>query len=233
MDDYNLSLEKVAEIVRNSVMSGLKGITNVNFSTEQLMDELLLTCNSMANELALQRKLDLRGFYQDINCIELVCKDISECCTIDTDEKVLMTTSPIPKPLFLPSYDPIMYLGLPNKMSNFKITNQLISGEYDKYSFSGRVGLTTAYLTSNNDIIIRNPPSNRLKYISITAVFETPQQVYEYECMCKGEKVFQRPQWLLDKAVGKIVNDYMRYYKLGAMTQPNTQEQMDMGNKSK
>lgn len=229
-----MTLDKIADMISNSVMAGLKGVTNFAFSKEQLRDEVIISSNRFLQDLALKGMLSSEGLYQDINCIELECKDIGECCEIDTYEKVLMSVNPLPKIFHITGIKPIMYLGLPGKNKNFELTTQLISGEYNKYTFSGQVGLTTAYINNNHHVIVRNPPSNELKYISTSAIFENPEDVYNYECMCTNvEKPFQRPQWLIDQVVGKLVNDYMRYYRMGGITQPNMQEQADLQSKGK
>lgn len=229
--DNILSLEKIVDIITNSVMGGLTAITNFSFSKEQISDEVIINCNRILEDIAIQGKLDPRDLYQDINCIDLECKDISECCNLDSGENVLRSVLPIPKLANFTGIDTILYLGLVNKARNFKLTNQLISGEFNKYSFSGKLNLPTCYIDNKYYIIIRNPPTTNLKKVSLTAIFENPESIYQYSCMCDDNiQAFKRPQWLIDRVTNKLILDYLRYYRLGSMPQPNLQEQIPVNN---
>jgi len=226
-----MTLETIAEMIENDVMGGLKGVTNYTMSTEQIMEEITLVGNRMLEERTRQGLPVPQDVYQDVPCIELECKDISECCNIKSGKAALISKEPVPKLLFLEGFKPVQYVGPIDQSTQYKFLMSFADFIYSKYSPSGH--LPTAFLNNSNHLVIANPPSSVLKWVQFSALFAEPSELAKYSCICNsnGEIEYKRPSWLIDQVKSKIVNDYLRYYRMGAITQPNTQEQINMTSK--
>lgn len=226
-----LSLEDIAEIIENRVNGGLKGIINNTLSRTQLIAEIELTANRLLYQYALKGIVNLDNLYQDINCLEMECKDISQCCNIDSYEKVLMSKEPLPKLMSVPNVEKIQFIGSANRGKQFKVSTQQITNEFNDYSFSGRLKFPTVYITNDYFVVLRNPPTENIKYISVSALFENPMEVTKFGCNCSDDRTYQRPSWLIDEVITKMTNDYLRYFRMMAITQPETNEQINLNTK--
>lgn len=226
-----MTLEAIAEMIENDVMGGLKGVTNYTLSTEQIMEEITLVGNRMIHERNQQGFLTPEDVFQSIPCIELECKDISECCNVKSGKTALISKEPIPKFLVLAGVKPVQYIGTIDQSNQFKYLENFTEFIHSKFSPSGH--LPTAFVNTSNHLVIANPPTSSLKWVQVTALFSEPSELKKYSCVCgpNGETEYQRPSWLIDQIKSKIVNDYLRYYRMGAITQPNTQEQINMTSK--
>lgn len=54
-----MNIHEMASAIRNNVSNGLKGVSNISYSIEQIIDEIYLTRNSLIKEYALKRVLSL------------------------------------------------------------------------------------------------------------------------------------------------------------------------------
>lgn len=223
-----MTLEAIAEMIKNDVMGGLKGVPNYALSVEQIMEEITLVGNRMLEERNRQGFQLPKDVYQEIPCVELECKDISECCSVKSGKKALISIQPMPKLLMLDGAKAIQHVGTIDLSNQFKVVENFTDFLYAKFSPSGH--LPIAFLNNSNHLVIANPPTTNLKYILFSGLISEPSELANFSCMCNtnGETEYKRPSWLIDMVKSKIVNDYLRYYRMGAITQPNTQEQINM-----
>ena len=216
-----LSLNAIADIVINSVYSGGKGITNISLSKDQVKDEINLARNRFILQLHSQYQLDTEGLHQDITCLKATKKDIRQACPIDLgaeeEHKILCVT--VPKLLHIPRMNPIKYLGNVNRQVQWKFFwgNDFIYRQYDKYAKNDPVAWV-----NGQDIWLFNAPLFIKKQITLQAIFESPRDLSAYNC-CKASDndPYPVPPTIVDMITGKMINDYLRYYRLQA-PQPNT-----------
>jgi len=216
-----LSLNSIADIIINSVYSGGKGIANISLSKDQVKDEINLARNRFILQLHGQYQLDQEGLFQDITCLKAVKKDIRKVCPIDLkaeeEHKVLCVT--IPKLLHIPRLNPIKYLGNSNRQVEWKYFwgNDFIYRDTDKYAKNSPVAWV-----NGNDIWLFKPPQFIKKQITIQAIFENPRDLSAFNCCeASDNDPYPVPPTIVDMITGKLINDYLRYYRL-QNPQPNT-----------
>lgn len=209
-----LSLNAIADIIINSVYSGTKGVANISLSKDQVKDEINLARNRMILDLHRKYALETEGLYQDITCLKATKKDIRQACPVDDtaqkEHKVLAVE--IPRLLHIPRMNPIKYLGNSNRQVEWKYFwgNDFIYRQYDKYAKNAPVAWV-----NNTTIWLINPPDFLKKQITIQAIFENPRDLVEYNC-CKASDndPYPVPPTIVDMITGKLINDYLRYYRM-------------------
>lgn len=218
----DISLNSIADIVINNVYAGLKAPSNYSLSRDQVIDEISLLRNRIANDLALKGGLNTQGLYQTIECLEFTCKDISECCTYESGIQVLHAK--IPRLLALPNINPVRYVGAIAKglggVRQFKVVtgNSYIYSKYDIVTSAA----PTAWFDDNSNLWIINPPTKAMKVGALTALFENPKELDQYACCTiDNDSPYPVPGYMVDMITGKLINDYLRYYRTTNPT-PNT-----------
>lgn len=215
---------QLASLIRNQISPF---ITNTNVDINMIKDEIINTRNRLIYEYELQQKLlNPEQLYVEVNCIPIVCKDISECCEIDSDEKVLVAE--IPELMTLSSLPNIRYIGTIDKMYPYNIVRGM-AYLYKKYAkWTGKMK-NAWYRQEKNQIIImdRGLIDVNPKFISVSIIPKNEQDLLKYECACvdTDDVEFRCPDYLIDTITGKIVEQYMRQYQLSHL-QPNTQSEI-------
>lgn len=218
------TLLQIASRIRNQISPF---ITNTNIDINMIKDEVIDTRNRLIYEYELQQKLlNPEQLYVEINCIPVVCKDISECCEINSDEKVYVAE--IPELMTLSSLPNIRYVGTIDKMYPYNIvrgTSYLYRG-YAKWT--GKMK-TAWYRQEKNQLILmdRRLVDINPKFISVSIIPKNEQDLLKYECACvdTDDVEFRCPNYLIDIITGKIVEQYMRQYQISHL-QPNTQSEI-------
>lgn len=213
-----LSLEQLAHIVINSVFSGLKGVANISLDEDQVMDEINMGRNRFAPQLLDQNQLDREGLLQSISALVLTKKDIRQVCPVETStDKVLHTR--IPKLLYMSGFVPVKYIGHESRQAEFKIFygNEFMYRNTDKYTAKD----PTVWIDGTH-LWLFHPPAFIKKRLSITAAFENPRDLAQYKC-CEASDgdPYPMPAALADVVTSKMINDYLRYYRM-QNPQPNT-----------
>jgi hypothetical protein len=205
-----MTLEQMTSMIEQRLRNGFRG-SNVNhsYNLQQIEDDIHLMKNFIVTDRLKKGLIDISILTQSINCIELVCDDIAQCCNIQTGETYLKFTVPD-----LMNLDSILYVGTVNRQYPFKhgYNNQRI---YNKYTPSGKEPYV--WWSDFKTGWLFNPPTKNIKFISVEAVFKNPYDVFQYEC-CKL-KPGEEPRYpvsddiiklIIDELVKQYVNDYRR-----------------------
>ena len=128
---------------------------------------------------------------QDLGCVELERADPAECCGYDTGCTVFRTKLEIPNPVKLNSGDAITHVGWVDKMA---VPLTYVSYERAIYSGNGAFNGNLVYafmLNSHIYLKMRNTSISYkgLKYINIRGVFQTPEEVANFN-HCSGESCY-------------------------------------------
>lgn len=217
------TLLQIASLIRNQISPF---ITNTNIDINMIKDEVINTRNRLIYELQKANALiNPQQLYVEINCIPIVCKDISECCEIDSDEKVYVAE--IPELMDISGISNIKYAGTIDKRTPYNIIegNAYLYRGYSKWT---RKMKSVWYRKSKNQLIFH--PDTFIvqpKFISIEIIPKNEQDLLKYECKCidVDDIEFRCPDYLIDSITGKIVEQYMRQYQLSHL-QPNTQSEL-------
>jgi hypothetical protein len=223
----DFSLNQIASIVMNDVFAGLKAKTNVPLTIEQVKDEAVALRGRLMKERFDSGIKNFEGFYQEINCLSLVCTDISKCCNIDSGVKYLGAVVPKLFDLLVPSKQAVRYVGRADRFQNFNILtgNDYIDLPYQRWT--SRV--PSAWFDYSGMVWIFNPPTDEMDILSIIAIFDDPRSVAAYSCTCASDDdPFPIPSWMVDTITGKLIHDYLRYFRQGD-AQPNTMSPLENG----
>lgn len=217
----NPSLNAIASIIINSTFSGLKMVTNIPLSVDQVKDEVSLLRASLIKEMIDSGQKNFEGLYVKISCIALTCRDMAECCEEPVGSFQLGGKIPKLFDQLLTEKTGIKYVGSPDMRHPYRI---LTGNEYLYYKHSPLIGKKpAAYLDYNLNVWILNPPTEDLELITMVVIPEDPRDLQQYSCCAAGDDdPYPMPSWMTDKITGKLINDYMRYYTM-AQTKPNTQ----------
>jgi len=220
----------MASAIRNHVVDGLKGVSNEAFSIEQLMDEILLEAKTLLAIRIREGVIDPRSINQRIDGIELICKDTSDNCTIDSG--IVAPHITIPKLLIsIPLEDALEYVGPMDNSKNFKVYTD-IDYKYHKYRLTGKSSPYVWINTSGSkegmyDVYFFNMGKyNNLKFVSVVALFENPESLYhsEYAAQLESSEFFA-PDMIQKEVIDSITQKYVNYYRqLNRQIEPNTQE---------
>lgn len=218
-----MTLLQIASLIRNQISPF---ITNANIDINMLKDEIINTRNRLIYEYELQQKLlKPEQLYTEINCIPVTCQDISQCCEIDSDEKVYVAD--IPELMNLSKLPNIRYVGTIDKMTPYTIVTGMayLYKPYAKWTSNMK---QVWYRQAKNQLVFRTDTFSVIpKYISIEIIPKNEQDLLKYECKCvdTDDVEFKCPDYMIDLITGKIVEQYMRQYQLSHL-QPNTQSEM-------
>lgn len=208
-----MTLEQMSSMIEQRMRNGFKGsVVNHSYNLQQIEDDIHLMKNFIVKDRLDKGLIRIEDVTQSINCLELECKDIAECCNINTGETVLHFK--IPKIASSFGNKAILYVGRVDKQQEFKFgfNNQHI---YNKYTPTGKEPYV--WFSDYENGWVFNPPTRNMKYISIKAIFANPYDVYQYSC-CQLPAGTE-PQYpvaddikklIIDELVKQYVNDYRR-----------------------
>lgn len=195
-------------------------IYSVREAIRQHSDDSEITDRLIMFEFALQRAVYLRNEYNKMNrtidedykqqlCMELEIAPIEDCgCTPNTDCYALRTKEKLPEVLEMHNKDGITRIGPANNKYKWGFSyvpyNRFLlvgNGKYDKDRiYATRLNDDKIYIKSSN------PLFKTMTHISVTAVFENPQEAANFVDCNTGDACFD---W--DKSNYPIKNHSMSY----------------------
>lgn len=204
------TLDAIAWAVKNNLEAGLKGNMNYSFSIEQLKAEVIAERNAIVKQLKQSGLAEAESLYQEINCIELDCKDFGLCCEIDTRQPTFH--------FVVPYFNAHNYTGLATQHKPFNIyspgNNTFIYNKY-RSSFTNNKPFVV-YRNHEGQMhgFIFNPPTYNLKYISVRAVFENPLEVNNYSCCVYNPETdrFPAPDFIINQIITQMVGRWSSWY---------------------
>lgn len=211
------TLNQLASIVQNGINGGI-GVANERITLEQIKDELVFTLHRIVSEQKKQGVFDAKALnmmYQRIDCLEVVCKPLTECCQgVKSSKKVLYAR--------IPKFSHIRYIGGISFEATFVLSYAPSLNAIGHSRFTKNK--PTAWIRQSNELILLNPPTFDFKYISIEGLLEDFREIYNFECSpCKSDDDdIPYPSEYADMATGKLIASYLNYGQKPAM-QPNTQ----------
>jgi hypothetical protein len=217
----NLSLNAIASIVINSTFGGLKAVTNIPLSIDQVKDEISTMRNRILKQMIDAGQKNFEGLYSKIACIKLECRDMAECCEVEVGTMVLGGKLPKLFDQLMGDKTAIKYAGSPSMYQPFRI---LTGNEYIYHMHSPLVGnKPAAYIDYNQNVWVINPPTMDMEYLSVVVILEDPRDLQSFSCCAAtDDDPYPIPSWMVDEITGKLINDYIRYYT-STQTKPNTQ----------
>lgn len=202
-------------MAQNQVLGGLAGIApTLNIPLEQWEDEILQTRAQVLYKYAMQNALPYKDLYLSIDCIDVDCKPIAECCGETYSEPVAHFE--IPQIFNLAGEQAIQYIGTIDKSKKFKLYTSPQLFKFHKYKIRGAnkpyIYLETTPNENNKlDGYIFNAPL--LEKISVSAIFKDPRELEEYLCCNYDLENLNNNSFIDTEVVDTVVNKYLKYYR--------------------
>ena len=177
--EANISLNRISDSIMNTL-----GIDINNYEIKEKIKFEAIQFRALLLRRDLERNPITRNFLQWI-CLELECKDLSDCCEVKSFKTALRTKEKIPVPLRTKDYDSFYYVGDINKMKAFKETT------FDNVQLMKhrRFTSTEPLFVYDNYVWIFNEPTPNYKYLTIGSIFEDPRQLAELK-NCDGSNCY-------------------------------------------
>jgi hypothetical protein len=214
------TLEKITYAVKNNLEAGLKTTAGYNFSLDQLEAQVISERNALIKQMEMQGVVDYSDLLQEINCIELDCKDLGLCCETSTKQPTLH--------FILPAFNHLDYIGLATQDTPFKVYDN-IGFKYNKYRDSRLTNRPYIQFRNKDGVIhgfVFNAPTHNLKYLSARLVLENPLEVNRYDCCTLNprEDRFPIPDYMVQQIIDGITSKWASwYYRFQGQRFPNTQ----------
>lgn len=211
------TLTQLASIVQNAINGGF-GVINENIHIDQIKDEIIFTSRRLIDEYRRQgffSPSELNQMYQRLDCIEVECRPLTQCCEgIQSERKVLYAK--------IPPVIEVRYVGTIEYDQSFIISEQYNLKSIGVSRFTRNK--TIVWIRRGEELIIFNPPTYDMKYISIEALFQDPRSLYAYACSpcISDDDTFPIPDKFADIITGKLIASYFQYKQIKPI-QPNTQ----------
>lgn len=198
----------IASAILNNITSG-EGISNTRIPLQQVMDEIDTLRARLLYERSQQGLSIEPEYYQTASCIPVICQDISECCGINSDAKVLVGQLPS-SVLTQNGRLLINYAGTIDRYRPYRI----ITGNHYLFAMKGKyVGNKPTLWFDNTRVVLFNPETLAIKNISISAIWTNPAKLRDLDCCSNyDEKDYPAPAGLIDMIIGKITESYIRYF---------------------
>lgn len=194
------SIKKLADAIRNDVVSGLRGYhTNLSMSMEQLEEECVQYRLAILKEYMLKGIFPTQDLLTSINCIPVDCKDIDNCncgrglqCPEAYTE---VAHFEIPQILFdFGLSKSIYYIGSTDRQNPFKVYTKPLNKihTFQKYRKRGKQRPWVYIDVTPNekgmlDCYIFDAPF--IQSVSVVAIFKDPRQLEEFQCSCDGQNI--------------------------------------------
>lgn len=211
----NPSLNDYADMIISQVQSGLKSVSNHGLSRSQVKDEFIQARERMIPEAIAGGLVNPQMLYQD-----LILEKFEKYPESAVSNRKATYTS-IPQVLEIETIRSVEFLGSTDGFEGYKVVtgtmNQFVG--YDRFTSKAPTGWI-----KGNKIVVYNGLHNRLL---LRAIFSNPRDLQAFDPVkYSDDRPFAVPPSLGDMIVGKLVNDYYRYYRM-ANPQPNTQTEIN------
>lgn len=221
------NVTRLASAIQNQVLSGLSGYNStLSIPMAQLEDEVVQEYLVLLKKYSLKNMLPKKDLLVELNCIEIDCKSLSNCCeSLDflNDATAHFEIPPIVNDFGDSS---IEYIGSINKQKRFTVYTNL-NFKHHKFKLRGNTKPYVFVNTSVNqngllDCYLFNAPF--LERVSIIAVFKDPRQVEAY-MRDNGCCEWSNPDtqtWLDQEIIQSLTNKYLKYFRQMQATNTST-----------
>ena len=208
---------EMASAIRTRVADGLSGnLNNQAFSIEQLLEEIDLQRADFAHKYAMTNKLDYKFLVQEIDILQIECRNMSEDCLISAPHADVPSIK-IPKIMPIFGDESIQYLGLVNMQEAFATYYhpEDIRNHKVRIRTSRRPYAWVDTAPDENDMhtiyFFNLGPHNGLKYVKLRAIFEHPTRVNLGPDAADIE--YPAPLHMQNSIIDVITDKYIRYFR--------------------
>lgn len=219
------NVTRLASAVQNQVLSGLSGYNStLTIPIAQLEDEVVQEYLLLVKKYSLKNMIPKKDLFVELNCIEVGCKSLSNCCKDIPELRDAVSHFEIPPIVNDFGDSAIEYIGSINKQIKFKVYTGF-NFQHHKYKLRG----------ANQPYVFVNPSINQnglldcylfnapyLERVTVVAIFKDPRQVAEYmsEHGCCDWTDNDTQTWLDAEIVQSLTAKYLKYFR--QLQAPNT-----------
>ena len=233
------SIRKLADAIRNDIVSGLRGYhNNMSLSVEQLEQDCVDMRLLIIKEHILKGMLPIHDLLVSLNCIPVDCDYLDKCtCNAQTCGSDPVAHFQIPQLLFdFGLNKAIYYIGSVDKQRPFLYYTRPFNriSTLRKYRKRGRKKPWVYIdITPNQegllDCYIFDAPL--IKQISVIGIFKDPRQLEDFQCDCEGQTIADRYAQMdsnlnfIDALIKERLTKQKLYYyrQMAAPLMPNDQ----------
>lgn len=206
------SLNDIATQIINAVYAGLKQPANYSMSKEQLKDEFSQGRNRYIETQCASGVFDPESYRQTILKLPVTKRDFTNVAGYTGSRQEYHAT--IAEVMHFPGLKSVGYVAAMDKVIPFKVCfgNDIFHVLKDKYT-----GNKPTIWIQDTNLWLLNPPIANITNITFRAILENPRAVNNMV----GQKYvdddpYPMPGSAIDAVRNKIVNDYIRQYRLGS-----------------
>lgn len=219
-------ITKLASICQNHIQGGLEGYApSLNIPLEQLEDEVIQTRMAVMQKWAMQNRLPYKDLYLSIDCVDIDCKPIADCCGESFSEPI--PHFEIPQIFVGAGDDSIQYVGTIDKQKKFKVYTSPQLFKFHRYKTMGAkkpyvfINMTPNYRNLLDGYVFNAP---LLEKISVSAIFKDPRELEEFLCCDYDFEHLNNLSFIDTETIDTVVNKYLKYYRqLYPQQTPNDQ----------
>lgn len=186
-----MNVSRLASAIYNDVVSGLQGFeATQNISVEQLEDEVIEERISLIQKYAAKGTLSLKDFAYALNCVEIDCASLENCCDDFLNIGGKLPHFEIPPIVNDLGERAILYIGSTDRQIRFKVYTSPQAVKYHTYKQRGSkkpfVYISTyPNKDGNYDGYVYNAPL--LETLRVEAIFKDPRDLQEFNCCVEME----------------------------------------------
>lgn len=213
MEQSHNSLNALADLVINSVMSGMQGTAQHPLIRAQVKQEIVMARNRMMMELKAKRQFDPEGFYQTIPKLPVQARPVKELADFFHFNEALWGACPQPYfEVFDTPQHPVRFIGPPSSHFPWRV---LFGSQYRWIKHERYMAKLPTAVFVDRGVWILNPPSMKLKEIPVTAIFSDPRELQKFpDTHSSDSDFFPMPHSVADMVTNKLIQDYLRMYRL-------------------
>jgi hypothetical protein len=221
-----MTLEQMASAVRTHVGSGLKEVTNYNYSLEQIKEDIGLLLATIIEKYDGSGTFNPEYFVQKFENIDLTLTNFPYTAITNSPQKVWYAQ--IPRLAMTTNNQSLRYVGPTDFSKDFK--------KYYDFSFrSHRYRRVTKLMPfvyvdlahdyeGNTDLYLFNIDGSGLKKISVRCIAADPIKILEADGIFGEQEEFPAPKAVQDHIIETLTKRYIfNYRQLNHPPQPNTQ----------
>jgi len=191
-----MTIHEIASAIRNNVSNGLKGVSNISYSIEQIIDEVYLTRNSLIKEYSLKRVIPQE---QLSNVITF---------NLERDDERNALKFEIPK-ISKAVTNPVSFAGHTDRTNPYKVyyDHTYLYHKYNRVIKDSPYVWIDMSLNNNNKLTAYLFNCPLIKYITIVAVWEDLRDLVD----CNQE--INIPDFMKNDIIDRLTKKYVTYYR--------------------
>lgn len=223
-----MTLEDIASSIRNNIGNGLKEVSNVSYSLDQIKNEISNVRSQLILENSKSGTLNHSFFSQRRTGLKLTVSVFPEDGYVESNKNVLKVL--IPKLAMTTDNSSVLYIGPADMSLNIKLYYNYDHVKNHKYTRTLK-NRPYAFIDLAQDedgnvpVFVFNSSPAAFKDITVRAIFDDPVKILEeVDGIFSDDKEFPAPLAIQELIIDRVTSKFITYYKkLNHPNEPNDQ----------